>query len=147
MSGLAAALEGLDDDHAAAAAWAWMLVHAVRRAWWAASMASIGEQRHREQFARVRNVFGSVAVGEQPIVADAVEALRQHVDQEAADELVGGERHRLVAARPLDPIVLVFEGDAVLVGGHQPAIGDRDAVGVARQIAQHLLGPGERSFA
>jgi hypothetical protein len=32
----------------------------------------------------VRNVFGVVGAGEQPIVADAVEALRQHVDQEAA---------------------------------------------------------------
>jgi hypothetical protein len=49
-----------------------------------------------------------------------------------------------VAGGPLDPIVLVLEGDAVLVGGQQPAIGDRDAVRVARQIAQHLPGPGER---
>ena len=32
---------------------------------------------------------------------------------------------------PIDPIVLGLEGDAVLVGGQQPAIGDRDAVGVA----------------
>src|SRR5215475_9492510 len=36
-----------------------------------------------------------------------------------------------LAGGPLDPIVLVLEGDAVLVGGQQPAIGDRDAVGVA----------------
>src|SRR5258708_4519300 len=32
-----------------------------------------------------RNVFGAIAAGEQPIVADAVEALRQHVDEEAPD--------------------------------------------------------------
>ena len=101
-------------------------------------------RRHGEQLASVRNVCGSVAAGEQPIVSDAMEALRQHVDQEAPDELVGRQRHGLVAGGPLDPIVLVLEGDAVLVGGQQPAIGDRDAVGVARQIAQHLLGPGER---
>src|SRR3979490_1381097 len=73
-----------------------------------------------------------------------MEALRQHVDQEAPDELVGRQRHRFVAGGPLGPIVLVLEGDAVLVGGQQPAIGDRDAVGVARQIAQHPPGPGER---
>ena len=60
--------------------------------------------------------------------------------------LLGRQRHRLVPARSLDPIVLVLEGDAVLVDGQQPAIGDRDAVGVARQIAQHLLGSGERLF-
>src|SRR5216683_4097592 len=74
-------------------------------------------RRQGEQLARVRNVFGSVAIGEQPIVSDAMEALRQHVDQEAPDELVSRQRHRLVAGGPLDPIVLVLEGDAVLVGG------------------------------
>ena len=35
--------------------------------------------------------------------------------QEAADELVGVERHRLVAAGSLDPVVLDLEGDAVLI--------------------------------
>src|SRR6516164_3618380 len=72
-----------------------------------------------------------------------MEAFRQHMDQETPDELVGRQRHRLVTGRPFDPIILVLEGDAVVVGGHQPAIGDRDAVSVARQIAQHLAGPGE----
>jgi|SRR6267142_4103678 hypothetical protein len=70
-------------------------------------------RRHGEQLARVRNVCGSVAAGEQPIVSDAMEALRQRVDQEAADELVGRQRHGLVAGWPLDPIVLVLEGDAL----------------------------------
>src|SRR5258705_6850193 len=79
-------------------------------------------RRQGEQLARVRNVSGSVAVGEQPIVSDAMEALRQHVDQEAPDELVSHQCHRLVAGGPLDPIVLVIEGDAVLVGGQ--AAGD-----------------------
>ena len=45
----------------------------------------------------MRNVSGSVAVGEQPIVPNGMEALRQHVDQEAPDELVGRQRHRFVA--------------------------------------------------
>src|SRR5438874_1806088 len=44
--------------------------------------------------------------------SDAVEALGQHVDQEAPDELVGRQRHRFVPARPLDLIVLVLEGDS-----------------------------------
>jgi hypothetical protein len=39
-----------------------------------------------------------------------VEALGQDVDEEAADELADVERHRLVAARSLDPIVLDLEG-------------------------------------
>ena len=85
-----------------------------------------------------------MAVGEQAVVADAVEALGQHVQEEPADELVGGERHRLPAFGSVDAIVLPAEGDAVVVGRDETAIGDGDAVGVAREIAQHLLGSGER---
>ena len=77
---------------------------------------------HGEQLARVRDVFGSVAAGEQPIMSDAMEALWQQVDQEAANELVGRQRHRLVAAAPVDPIILPLEGDAGLVGRDQAAI-------------------------
>ena len=64
--------------------------------------------------------------------------------QEAADELVGGQRHRLVSARPVDAVVLVSEGDAVLVGLDEASVGDGDAVGIARQIGEHGLGPAER---
>jgi hypothetical protein len=142
--GLASARESLDDDHAAAAARAWPRQHAGFIDRYFGRLGLFCGSRQSEQLARVRNVFGSVAVGEQPIVSDAMEARRQHVDQEAPDELVSRQRHRLVAGGALDPIVLVLEGDAVLVGGHQLVIGDRDAVGVARQIAQHLAGPGER---
>ena len=57
------------------------------------------------------------------------------------------QRHSLVAAGPLDPVVLVPERDAGRVGGDEAAVGDRDPVRVARQIGQHLLGPGERPLA
>ena len=50
-----------------------------------------------------RNVCGSVGAGEQPIMSDAMEAFRHHVDQETPDELVGRQRHRLVPCGPLDP--------------------------------------------
>ena len=53
----------------------------------------------------------------------------------------GRQRHGLVAARPLDPVILPPEGDAGVVGRDQAAIGDGDAVGVARQIGEHGLGP------
>ena len=72
-----------------------------------------------------------IATGKQAVVPNAMKALGQHMDQEATDELVGRQRHRLVAAWPIDPIVLVPEGDAVLVGGYEAAIGDGHAVGVA----------------
>ncbi len=73
-----------------------------------------------------------------------MEALGQDVHQEAADELVGGQRHRLVSARSVDAVVLVSEGDPALVGFDEAVVGDGDAVGVARQIGEDGLGPAER---
>ena len=82
--------------------------------------------------------------GEQAVVADAVEAGRQHVQEKAADELGGVERHGLEAVAAFDPVVLPLEGDALLVERDQPGVGDRDAVGVAGEIGEHGLRPGER---
>jgi hypothetical protein len=47
--------------------------------------------------------FGAIAAGEQAVVADAVEALGEDVDEETANELIDVERHRGVSARSLDP--------------------------------------------
>jgi hypothetical protein len=51
----------------------------------------------------------ALRAGEQAIVADAVEARRQHVDEEATDELVRRERHHLDTFGSVDPIVLPLE--------------------------------------
>ena len=99
-----------------------------------------------EQLARACDICGSVAAGEQSIVPDAMEALGQDVDQEAADELICCQRHGCVSIRPLDTIVLVPEGDAVRIGGDEPAIGDCDAVGVAGEITQDLPGSANGSL-
>ena len=50
-----------------------------------------------EKFAGARDVGLAAGAGEQPVVADAVEALRQDVEQEAPDELARIERHGAVA--------------------------------------------------
>src|SRR5437763_14386342 len=55
-----------------------------------------------------------------------------------------GERHRLPAVGLVDALVLPPEGDGIGVGGDQSAVGDGDAMGVAREIAQDLLRPCER---
>jgi len=49
---------------------------------------------------------------EQAIVADAVEALWQDVEQKAADELVGGQRHNLLAVGATPAIIFIAEGNA-----------------------------------
>ena len=76
-------------------------------------------------------------------MANAVEPARQDVKQEAADELVGGERHDALPVRAIATIVLVAEGDAGLVEGEQPPVRDGDAVSVAREIGEHRFGTGE----
>ena len=52
-----------------------------------------------EQVAAQRQLGGAMAVGEEADMADAVEAVGQGVQQEAADELVGVERHDLASCR------------------------------------------------
>src|SRR6267143_6541705 len=113
MSRRASALEGLDDDHAPAAARARMrerLRFSVASAAGIAGLDMCGP--HVEQPPRLRDVVGAPAVGEEAVVADAMEAAGQHVDQEAADELVDRECHHFGAAATLGAVVLPFEGHA-----------------------------------
>jgi len=76
------------------------------------------------------------AIGEQSEVADAHEALGQHVEEEAAQELRCVESHAALLCAV--GIVLVAEGDMFTVEVEQATIGDGHAVGVAAQVAQHL---------
>jgi hypothetical protein len=76
---------------------------------------------------------------------DAVEAARQDVDQKAADELVGGQRHDLLAFGAIAAIILVPERHAGLVEADEPSVRDGDAMGVAREIGQHRLRPAKEA--
>src|SRR5262249_20252641 len=125
----AAAREALDDDHAGAAAWAGMRGGGR---WLGAIGVGIGGlglgRRRPEQLARRGDVVGTGATGEQAVVANAVETARQNMDEEAADELVDGERHHLVSIVTFAAVILPLEGDAVVVECDQPAVGDGDAM-------------------
>ena len=77
-------------------------------------------------------------------MTDAVEAFRQNVEQEAADELVRAEPHDALAVCAIAAVILVAERDTMLVECDQPTIRDGDAVGVSRQIGEHRFRPGER---
>ena len=66
-----------------------------------------------EQFATEGNVIAASAIGEEAIVADAMEAVRQGVQQEAPDELIGCQHHHFgLAIRSI-----VFPGEADLAIG------------------------------
>ena len=89
-----------------------------------------------------RQECGAVAVGEESEVADAHEARRQQVEQEAAQELFDSQGHEslFVAVRGIAPA----EGDVALGKSDQPAVGDGDAMGVGAEIAQHMFRTAER---
>ncbi len=79
-------------------------------------------------------------------MADAVEAMWQDMEQETADELVRRERHHALPLRTIAAVVLVAEGDAALIVGDHTLIGDRDPVGVAREIGEQSLGADSSSW-
>src|SRR6476620_9722576 len=97
------------------------------------------EYGQSEQFAGAIDVLGTFAAGEKAIVADTVEACGQYVHEEAADEFMGRQGHHLVTVTAFAPVVLPLEGDASLVRCEQAAIGDGDAMGVAREISQDFF--------
>jgi hypothetical protein len=67
------------------------------------------------------------------------EAPGQHVQQEAADELVRVKSHRLPAARAVDAIVLPAERDAGVVGCNEAAVRDgRVEAEALRQAAEDV---------
>jgi len=114
--------EGLDDDHTPAAARAGtgqlaliigtcFFLGLLDDDWWNA-----------QELTKASDVGGTVAVGKQPIVTDAVETLGEDMQKEAANELVGVECHCLPAIGGIEAIVLPAEGDATVVGGDEPPV-------------------------
>ena len=79
-------------------------------------------------------------------MADAVKAFGQYVHQEAPDELGNVECHGRMPSTAVDAVVLDAECHAGGVGLQETAVRDRDAMRVARQIGEHLLGSGKRLF-
>ena len=99
-----------------------------------------------EQAAAQRQFVGAMTIGEQPVMANAIEPVRQDVKQEAADELAGGERHGLALCWSGLAVVLPAEDDMLIGEFDEPAVADGDAVGIAGQIGQHLFGASERAL-
>ena len=99
---------------------------------------------HRQQFPAERQLPGTMMIGEEAVIADALKPIRQHMDQEAADELVGLEGHRFVLVAA--PVVLPAEADLAVVDGQQAAVGDGDAVGIAADILEDLFRAREGSL-
>src|SRR5499427_2102055 len=103
---LAAAFENLDDDHAAAAAWARAGQDARLIGGSGLLLFVLNDGRgSTEQLACACDVGGTIAAGEQAVVADAVEAFRQDVGEKSPDELVGVQCHRLPPVGPVEAVI------------------------------------------
>jgi len=86
-----------------------------------------------EQVEAERQEGSAVPVGEEAEVADAHEAAREQVEEEAAQELIDGQGHEplLVGVSGISPA----EGDVAVGEGNESVVGDGDAVGVGTEIA------------
>ncbi len=79
---------------------------------------------------------GAMSIGHEAEVSNAMEAVRQGVQQEAPDELVGRQLHDL--CRVVVSVILPGEPDMIVVDLDHAAIGDGDAVRVAPEIGENL---------
>ena len=86
------------------------------------------------------------AIGEEAVVANAVEAGRDHVEEHAADELGRRQSHRPLAGCAGPAVVGVAEAHGPAVEAAQALVADGDSVGVAAEVVEDLFGAGEGSL-
>ena len=55
-------------------------------------------------------------------MADAMEAVRENMHEEAADELEGRQMHDLHTVPALDPVVLPFERNGARIGADKTVV-------------------------
>src|SRR5260370_27081323 len=77
---------------------------------------------HAQKLPAACQFLFSIPVAEEAIVADALETIGQHVQQETADELLRLQRHRLVLT--IMAIVLIAERDVAVIDVQQAIIRD-----------------------
>ena len=90
----------------------------------------------RQQLLAEREAMRAESVREETKIPDSHEALGQHVQEEAAQELRSQQRHRALLAAV--SIVLPSEGDAFTIECEEPMIGDGDPVSVSTEISEDL---------
>ena len=91
-----------------------------------------------------RQQSGATTVRQEAKRADANEAAGQHMQQEAAQEFWRREGHHsfVIAVGIISPA----ESDLVIGEGYQAMVGDSDAMGVAGEVAEDMMGTAEGWF-
>jgi hypothetical protein len=91
-----------------------------------------------------RQEGGAATVSQEAEGADANEAAGQHMQQEATQELWCHERHHSLVISV--GIVSPAEGDLMVGEGNETVVGEGDAVGVAGEVAEDMMGTAEGWF-
>jgi hypothetical protein len=99
---------------------------------------------HSQELATADQLPLPVAIAKEAIVADTLEAVGKHVEQEPTDELVGRQGHGFLFA--VVAIVFVTELHVAIFDIEQAIVGDGHAVSVATHVVEYLLGPGKGCF-
>ena len=84
------------------------------------------------------------SIGEHAVVAQPGEAAREHVQEEASDELAGVEAHHLALVGV--GVVAPAESHLLAVEVDEAVVGDGALVGVAPEVSDDVGGAGERRF-
>lgn len=145
--GCLAAQEGLNDNHRTTAFWARLVRGRIF------GFGGCGLVWHLSGFwfgikqaPDLSDPVAANAICKEARVADAMEAGRQDVDQEPADELIRGQAHDLHAISAFDAVVFPPEGHSVGICADEAMVGDRHTVRVTAEVGQHGLRPAKGRF-
>jgi len=114
--------------------------------WIAVIIVAIYWRGRGQQAPAKRELVGAMAVSQQAVLTNTMEAIRQYVEEEAADELGDLDSHDFVLVIAMFAVVLPTEADVGLIDIEQATISDSDTMSVAREIGQELLGTSEGLF-
>ena len=96
-----------------------------------------------EELSALGHVLVPRPIREQAVIPHAVEAAREHMQEDAPDELRRGQGHGLLTRCVGTAVVGVAEPDLPRVEGEEPLVGDGDPMRVPTDVIEHLVGPGE----
>lgn len=85
-----------------------------------------------QKFSAKTDIVFSVSVGQEPIVSDSYVSMREHMEEEPPDKLLGLDGHGLlfVAIGVVPPA----EGDLAILEGKDAVVADGDPVGVPAEV-------------
>ena len=100
--------------------------------------------RSWNQLAVERDERRAMAIRQEAVMRDTHESWRKNMRQKTPQELMRTDRHLTL----LVPVRVVFptEGDVFPIERQEAMVADGNAMGIARQIVQHVLGSAEWRF-